>query len=165
MSAPAELEKAEPTKRFTNRVAEYVRFRPDYPDELLDQLEATSGVDLDGARIADLGSGTGIMTARLLERGAHVRAVEPNEAMRRAAEAALGERDGFTSVAAEAEATGLPRGQRRADRGRPGLPLVRRPRPPAPSARACSSPAGRSRWCGTRACRTARRFCAATRPF
>lgn len=108
MSAPAELEKAEPTKRFTNRVAEYVRFRPDYPDELLDQLEATSGVDLDGARIADLGSGTGIMTEQLMARGAQVWAVEPNDAMRAAAEAQLGAHASFHSVNAPAEATTLP---------------------------------------------------------
>lgn len=58
--------------------------------------------------MADIGSGTGIFTRKLLEAGFDVSAVEPNEAMRVAAEEDLRDYPGFHSVAASAEETGLP---------------------------------------------------------
>jgi SAM-dependent methyltransferase len=99
----------DPTARFADRVDAYRRARPGYPRELLDHLDARLG-GLRGLRVADLGSGTGILTADLLERGCRVWAVEPNEAMRRAAEDALGARADFVSVDGAAEATGLEAG-------------------------------------------------------
>jgi SAM-dependent methyltransferase len=60
--------------------------------------------------IADVGSGTGILSEALLERGARVIGIEPNEAMRRAAEEGLAGEPRFRSVAATAEATTLPQG-------------------------------------------------------
>lgn len=95
-----------PTGRFSHRVDDYVRSRPDYPPEVLSLLERETGLRA-GSIVADLGSGTGIFTRRLLDHGCVVHAVEPNEEMRRAAEAALHERRGFFSHAATAEATGL----------------------------------------------------------
>ena len=59
--------------------------------------------------MADVGSGTGISARRLLATGATVFAVEPNVAMRAAAEAALAAEPGFRSVDGTAEATGLPK--------------------------------------------------------
>lgn len=94
------------TERFSDRAADYVRGRPGYPAPLFDTLLAATGLAA-GARVADLGSGTGLSSAPLLERGLEVFAVEPNEPMRRAAEAALGGAPGFHSVAGSAEATGL----------------------------------------------------------
>lgn len=96
-----------PTERFSNRVDTYVRARPSYPPEALDLLVERCGLGPQ-AVVADVGSGTGILTRLLLERGAHVFAVEPNAAMRAAAEAALSSEAGFKSVAATAEATTLP---------------------------------------------------------
>jgi SAM-dependent methyltransferase len=58
--------------------------------------------------VADVGSGTGISSEPFLDAGHRVIAVEPNAAMRGAAEAALGGRPGFESVDGSAEATGLP---------------------------------------------------------
>ena len=58
--------------------------------------------------IADIGSGTGIFTKLLLDEGYHVNAVEPNDAMRTAAEKELSAYKNFTSVKGMAEDTGLP---------------------------------------------------------
>jgi SAM-dependent methyltransferase len=99
----------DPTIRFSSRVADYVRARPSYPAAALDMLVTAYGM-APGTIVADLGSGTGIFSALLLERGCAVFAVEPNAAMRSAAEAALGGAPGFTSVAGTAEDTGLPDG-------------------------------------------------------
>ncbi|MEM1060026.1 MAG: class I SAM-dependent methyltransferase [Verrucomicrobiota bacterium] len=101
MSAP------DATSRFSSRVQNYVRYRPSYPPGVLDTLERTAGLK-PGAEVADIGAGTGIFSRLLLERGWRVRAVEPNDAMRAALDEALGERDGISSRAAPAEATGLP---------------------------------------------------------
>ena len=96
----------DPTLRFSSRVEHYRRYRPGYPPEAIDLLRDRCGLGPQ-TRVADLGSGTGILTALLLDRGAQVFAVEPNAAMRSAAEALLGTRGGFVSVAGTAEATTL----------------------------------------------------------
>jgi SAM-dependent methyltransferase len=95
------------TQRFTDRVADYVQYRPDYPPELIQTLVQETGLAPD-KQIADIGSGTGILTRLLLETGCRVYAVEPNAAMRQAAENLLNDRPGFLSVNATAENTGLP---------------------------------------------------------
>ncbi len=98
----------DPTLRFSSRVEHYRRYRPGYPPEAIDLLRDRCGLGPQ-TRVADLGSGTGILTALLLDRGAQVFAVEPNAAMRSAAEALLGARGGFVSVVGTAEATTLTR--------------------------------------------------------
>jgi SAM-dependent methyltransferase len=96
-----------PTERFSSRAADYARSRPGYPDAALELLKARCGLG-PGAVVADVGAGTGILTALLLENGARVIAVEPNDAMRAAAEARLGGHARFRSVKASAEDTTLP---------------------------------------------------------
>ncbi len=91
------------TERFSHRVADYVRFRPAYPAALLDTLWQR----IHPRVVADIGAGSGIFSSQLLDRGAQVLAVEPNTAMRDAAEKLLGERPGFVSLDGRAEATGL----------------------------------------------------------
>lgn len=98
-----------PTERFSTRVDNYARYRPSYPAAAIDLLAARCGL-VPGAQVADIGSGTGILSELLLGRGAQVYAVEPNEAMRSAAEARLGGRPGFLSVRGRAEATTLASG-------------------------------------------------------
>ncbi|MFF1793731.1 class I SAM-dependent methyltransferase [Kitasatospora sp. NPDC058263] len=61
--------------------AEYDRARPSYPDELFDALERLAGRTLKGARVLDVGAGTGIATRLLAGRGADVIAVEPTPGM------------------------------------------------------------------------------------
>lgn len=95
------------TKRFSNRVADYVKYRPNYPASLIDYLFERTGL-CPGAEIADIGSGTGIFTGQLLGRGMTVYAVEPNDEMRAAAEALLRSHERFRSVSGSAESTGLP---------------------------------------------------------
>jgi ubiquinone/menaquinone biosynthesis C-methylase UbiE len=73
------------TERFSNRVADYVRYRPDYPPALLDWLHRHIGVPTE-TLVADIGAGTGISTRLFLASGHPVIAVEPNAAMRHAAE-------------------------------------------------------------------------------
>ncbi len=97
----------QPTRRFTSRADNYARYRPTYPPAALDWLSAAAALR-PGSVVADVGSGTGILTALLLARGATVYAVEPNAAMRAAAEAALADQPGFISIDATAEASGLP---------------------------------------------------------
>lgn len=76
------------TERFSNRVADYVRYRPDYPPALLDWLHHQMGVSPE-TLVADIGAGTGISTRLFLAAGHPVIAVEPNAAMRNAADAWL----------------------------------------------------------------------------
>jgi SAM-dependent methyltransferase len=94
-------------ERFTDRVADYERYRPGYPPALVEHLRA-SGALPPNAAVADIGAGTGISTALFLNAGCTVFAIEPNAAMRKAAEAKLGDRAGFRSIDALAEATTLP---------------------------------------------------------
>lgn len=97
----------DPTERFSDRTDDYVRARPSYPPELLDILRAECGLG-ERSVVADLGSGTGIFTRLLLETGATVHAVEPNDEMRAAAERELAGAPGFRSVRGRAEGTTLP---------------------------------------------------------
>jgi SAM-dependent methyltransferase len=99
-------EDRQPTTRFSGRSEAYRRGRPSYPVAAVDVVIERLGVG-DGARVVDLGSGTGIFSALLLARGLRVDAVEPNADMRAIADDELGGRDGFRSIAAPAEATGL----------------------------------------------------------
>lgn len=94
------------TDRFSNRVEGYRRFRPGYPETVVAHLEGRLG-RTGGLEVADIGSGTGIFSRLLLERGHRVFAVEPNAEMRGAAEAALSASPGFVSIAGGGEATTL----------------------------------------------------------
>ncbi len=96
----------DPTRRFSDRVDDYVRYRPHYPAGVLDVLRTGFGLRPQ-AVIADVGSGTGISAELFLANGNRVFAVEPNPAMRAAAERLLGSRPGFASVDGTAEATTL----------------------------------------------------------
>jgi SAM-dependent methyltransferase len=99
----------DPTTRFSDRVDDYVRYRPSYPAAVIQTLCEDAGL-VSGTPVADVGSGTGIFAALLLEAGAEVHAVEPNRAMREAAECELGSSARFHSVDGSAEATSLPDG-------------------------------------------------------
>src|SRR5436190_11288304 len=94
-------------QRFSNRVADYVRYRPGYPLALIDVLRAECGLRPDHV-IADVGSGTGLLSRLFLDNGNRVFGVEPNEEMRQAGEEYLARYDKFSSVSGSSEATTLP---------------------------------------------------------
>ncbi len=96
-----------PTGRFSDRVAYYVKYRPGYPHAVLDVL--TTEIQLKPSDvIADIGSGTGISAKLFLEHGNSVYGIEPNREMREAAEEFLRDYQNFYSVGGTAEATTLP---------------------------------------------------------
>ncbi|AXK32326.1 class I SAM-dependent methyltransferase [Streptomyces armeniacus] len=66
---------------FNAAAGQYAANRPSYPPSVLDSVEEIAGRPLAGARVADVGAGTGIATALLLERRADVIAVEPGDGM------------------------------------------------------------------------------------
>ena len=71
-------------ERFSNRVTNYVKYRPDYPCEIITYLEANCGLTKETV-IADVGCGPGMSTKMFLENGNRVFGVEPNNAMLSAA--------------------------------------------------------------------------------
>lgn len=90
MDAPGQ----NPTTRFSDRVENYVRYRPTYPREVIACLKKNCGLTKE-ALVADVGSGTGILTKLFLENGNRVFAIEPNREMREAAEKLLAEEENF----------------------------------------------------------------------
>jgi ubiquinone/menaquinone biosynthesis C-methylase UbiE len=97
---------ADPASRFSSRVADYVKYRPGYPREVLGLLEAECGLT-GGSVVADVGSGTGILSELFLKNGNRVYGVEPNREMREAGERLLAGYPNFESVDGRAEATTL----------------------------------------------------------
>jgi len=122
------------TTRFSDRVEDYVKYRPHYPAGVLTYLTDTYHFNPEWT-VADIGSGTGISTELFLRGiggddhkgttgmggddrgrvsgggfsgGNRVYAVEPNREMRAKAEELLSGYPGFVSVDGTAEATGLP---------------------------------------------------------
>jgi SAM-dependent methyltransferase len=95
-------------RRFDDRVDDYARWRPGYPAQVAAVLHA-AGLPR-RATLADVGSGTGKLAATLLDAGHRVLGVEPGDAMRAAAQRALGEHPRWRQVAGRAEATGLSAG-------------------------------------------------------
>jgi SAM-dependent methyltransferase len=95
-----------PVTRFSNRVENYVKYRPSYPETLIPFFEEKLGLTQE-QRIADIGSGTGLFASILLKKGYRVTCIEPNEEMRKAGEKMLGQYLGFESRKHPAEQTGL----------------------------------------------------------
>jgi SAM-dependent methyltransferase len=94
----------DPTKRFSDRAENYTKYRPSYPDAMVLFFRTLFPPP---STIADVGSGTGILTRQLLSHGYELYAVEPNEAMRQEAEKASMDDPHFHSVDGKAEATRL----------------------------------------------------------
>ncbi len=95
------------TERFSNRVENYLKYRPSYPPAIISFLENACHLTKTNT-IADMGSGTGLLTELFLKAGYAVYGVEPNKEMRQAGEAYLKEYPNFYSIEATAENTDLP---------------------------------------------------------
>jgi len=96
----------DPTKRFTGRSENYIRYRPGYPAKIIDLLRDRCGLTPKSV-IADIGSGTGKLSELFLENGNPLFGIEPNQEMREAGERLLRHFPNFTSVIGIAEATTL----------------------------------------------------------
>ena len=94
------------TQRFSTRVENYIKYRPGYPAGILDLLREKCGL-AGGSVLADIGSGTGMLTELFLRNGNRVFAVEPNREMREAAERRLGQYPDLMSVSGTAETSAL----------------------------------------------------------
>src|SRR5277367_863307 len=94
------------TKRFSSRVENYIKYRPNYPPEIIGLLRAECGLAR-ASVVADVGFGTGLLTRLFLENGNTAFGVEPNPDMRAAGERLLGGFPGFKSIVGTAEATTL----------------------------------------------------------
>lgn len=101
MSTPAKA-----PERFLGRVEYYRKYRPGYPEGLLEWLRELSALK-PACRVADIGSGTGLLAELFLRHGYPVAGVEPNPEMRRTAEGHLERYPLFRSVDGRAEATTL----------------------------------------------------------
>ena len=93
-------------ERFSNRVENYIKYRPHYPKEIITFLNEECGFDKTKI-VADIGSGPGISCENFIENGNTVYAVEPNDDMRKAAEEIFKDSENFISINGTAEATTL----------------------------------------------------------
>jgi SAM-dependent methyltransferase len=92
--------------RFTGRVEEYAKYRPGYPEQIINLLE--NKIEFNEAKdIADVGCGTGRLSRLFLTNGNLVFGVEPNEEMRVMSEKLLSKFINFISVDGTAEETKL----------------------------------------------------------
>jgi len=97
----------DPKLRFSDRVENYIRFRPRYPETLLPLL--VRELNLTPAHvIADIGCGPGISSEPFLRNGNKVYGIEPNDPMRLAAQRMLAEFPNFKIFKGTAESTTLP---------------------------------------------------------
>ncbi|MBN1633571.1 MAG: class I SAM-dependent methyltransferase [Ignavibacteria bacterium] len=96
----------ETVKRFNNRAEYYVKYRPEYPEGIIGILEKEIHFD-ESKDIADIGSGTGILSKLFARNGNIVFGVEPNEEMRTKAEKLMFSYFNFISVNGTAENTTL----------------------------------------------------------
>jgi len=98
--------KQDPKKRFSSRVEKYIKYRPSYPPEIIEFLKKNK-IFSSNSVIADIGSGTGILSELFLKEGNLVYGVEPNIDMREAGEKILSKYSNFVSIEGSAESTTL----------------------------------------------------------
>lgn len=92
--------------RFSNRVTNYIKYRPDYPYQIIEFLQSEIGLNKNHI-IADIGSGTGLSALNFLKNGNKVIGVEPNDEMRAAGEDFLKDFNNFESVNGNSENTNI----------------------------------------------------------
>lgn len=95
------------TARFSNRVADYVKARPNYPPATVATLANECGLT-PKSTVVDIGCGTGLLAERFCEFGCRVIGVEPNEAMRVAGQQYLAKYSNFQMIDGTAESVPVP---------------------------------------------------------
>jgi len=90
-----------PLTRFSDKAENYTKYRPVYPDAVIDKILENLTLPITAA---DIGAGTGISARQLASRGVNVIAIEPNAAMKNAAK----NHQGIEWKNGTAEATNLP---------------------------------------------------------
>ena len=94
------------TTRFSNRVEDYVKYRPHYPVEIIPVLQQKYNISTNNL-VLDIGAGTGISAELFLNAGYKVIAVEPNKEMREKSVELLGSNANFIAKNGTAEDTGV----------------------------------------------------------
>jgi SAM-dependent methyltransferase len=97
----------DPKARFSDRVDDYIKYRPRYGPEVVDALAGACGLN-PRQLIADVGCGTGFSAEPFLQNGNRVIGVEPNREMREAGKSYLASYKNFEMREGSAERTGLP---------------------------------------------------------
>ena len=100
-------------KVFDEIAVEYDRYRPAYPDELIDQACRVAGIG-SGDHVLEVGCGSGQLTRGLVARGLHVTALEPGTSLIALARENLEDAGEVEFVNAQFEDALLPREQFRA---------------------------------------------------
>jgi len=95
------------TKKFSKKAEVYSRYRPSYPKQVIEILGTEIGFNKNKI-VADIGSGTGLLSQIFLDNGNFVYGIEPNDEMRSYAEKNLSNYRNFVSLNRLAENTGLP---------------------------------------------------------
>lgn len=93
-------------ERFSGKAAIYRKFRPNYPEALIDYLYSEVGLATESI-IADIGAGTGIFSKLLAQRNSSIICVEPNDDMREKAKQELIDFPNCSFLKASAENTTL----------------------------------------------------------
>ncbi|MBX7055211.1 MAG: class I SAM-dependent methyltransferase [Pyrinomonadaceae bacterium] len=98
---------ADTVERFSDRVENYIKYRPGYPPQVVEYLRDTHGLSPEHL-VADIGCGTGVSSLQFLNNGNRVIGVEPNAAMRSAAIRLNADQGRFTCIAGTSESVPLP---------------------------------------------------------
>ncbi len=96
----------DPKTRFSDRVDDYIKYRPRYGREVVEALKSPCRLTPSQV-IADAGCGTGFSAEPFLQNGNRVIGIEPNREMREAGEQYLAQCPNFEMREGSAERTGL----------------------------------------------------------
>lgn len=99
----------DPIERFSDRVNDYIKYRPHYSPDVVAALRQACGLKPEHI-VVDVGCGTGLLAEIFLENGNCVTGIEPNPEMRQAGEQYLARFQRFRMVAGSAEEMTLPAG-------------------------------------------------------
>ena len=97
----------DPTCRFSSKAEKYARYRWDYAPGAIQAVFERVGLN-STSTVADVGSGTGILTRHFVDKVRRVYAIEPNPEMRAWSDKTLRHYSAYRSLAGQAEATTLP---------------------------------------------------------